>query len=125
MWPKNGQLGGMRTLSLLAATAVLALTMTAPASAVPVGGSTFSGNVVHVSTQNIKVYDPKNHESLSFIIVPRFDQVFSADGNTTYQMKHVKPGMYVKVYYDQKGMGMRHADRILILNQANRVKGKQ
>ena len=69
--------------------------------------------------------DPKSHETLSFLLVPKFDQVFSSDGKTTYQMKAVKPGQYVKIYYDQKALGQRHADRILLLNQNNAVTGKQ
>ncbi len=98
----------------------LAFGVAAPTSAAEkVGQANFSGIVKHVSTQNIKVYNPKDHRALSFMILPKFDQVFSADGKTTYQMKYVKAGQYVKVYYDQKFLGMRHADRILLLNQAN------
>ena len=49
-----------------------------------------------------------------FVIVPKFDQVFSSDGKTTYQMKDIKAGTFVKVYYDQKALGARHADKIYI-----------
>jgi len=89
------------------------------------GSANFSGIVDHVSSNNIKVTDPATHQSLSFLIVPKFDQVFSADGKTTYQMKAIKPGQYVKVYYDQEALGARHADRILLLKQDNAVKAKQ
>jgi hypothetical protein len=51
--------------------------------------------------------------------------VFSADGKTTYQMKAIKAGQYVKVYYDQRALGQRHADRILLLTQHNHVMGRQ
>ena len=50
---------------------------------------------------------------------------FSPDGKTTYQMKAIKAGQYVKIYYDQKMLGQRHADRILLLAQNNGLKGKQ
>ena len=90
-----------------------------------VGSATFSGIVNHVSNNNIKVTNPKTHQTLSFLIVPKFDQIFSADGKTTYQMKAIKAGQYVKVYYDQKMLGQRHADRILLLTQTNMVKAKQ
>lgn len=87
--------------------------------------STFYGITVHVSTNNIKVEDPKTKQTLSFELVPKFDQVFSADGKTTYQMKKIKPGQYVGVIYDQKALGVRHADKIYLLNNANERIGKQ
>jgi hypothetical protein len=40
-------------------------------------------------------------------------------------MKSIKAGQYVKVYFDQKFLGQRHADRILLLSQSNMVTGKQ
>jgi hypothetical protein len=104
---------------------MLGALVAAPVSAATVGSANFSGIVNHVSDNNIKVTDPRSHQALSFLIVPKFDQVFSADGKTTYQMKAVKPGQYVKVYYDQKMLGARHADRILLLTQHNAVMGKQ
>jgi len=72
------------------------------------------GYVEHVSTTNIKVYDVNQKQSLGFEILPKFDQLFSSDGKTTYQMSALKPGTFVKVYYDQKALGMRHADRIYL-----------
>jgi hypothetical protein len=87
--------------------------------------STFYGITVHVSTQNIKVQDPKTKQVLSFVLVPKFDQVFSADGKTTYQMSKVKPGQYVGIIYDQKGLGVRHADKIYLLDNANQKIGAQ
>ncbi|MGH7661211.1 MAG: hypothetical protein ACRENA_09910 [Vulcanimicrobiaceae bacterium] len=116
----------MKRLSALFVLAAVALLAFAPASAnTKVGTATFSGIVNHVSDNSIKVTDEKNHQTLSFLLVPKFDQVFSSDGKTTYQMKAVKPGQYVKVYYDQKALGARHADRILLLTQHNMVKGKE
>jgi len=87
--------------------------------------STFYGIVQHVSVNNIKVYNPKSHQALSFLLVPKFDQVFSADGKTTYQMKAVKAGRYVGVIYDQKALGARHADKIYLLTNANERIGSQ
>ncbi len=81
--------------------------------------STFYGEAVHVSTTNIKVRDPRNGEILSFEIVPHFYRIFSADGKTTYQMKDIHNGQYVAVIYDQKALGIRHADDIYIMNDAN------
>jgi hypothetical protein len=86
---------------------------------------TFYGITTHVSTSNIKVQDPKTQQTLSFEIVPKFDQVFSADGKTTYQMKDVKPGRYVGIIYDQKALGVRHADKIYLLTSANQRIGSQ
>jgi hypothetical protein len=34
-------------------------------------------------------------------------------------MKDVHNGQYVGIIYDQKALGMRHADKIYILNNAN------
>src|SRR5271165_4729182 len=116
----------MNKLSSLFFAATIAAVALAPTGAqATVGSANFSGIVNHVSTSNIKVTNSKTHESLSFLIMPKFDQVFSSDGKTTYQMSAIKAGQYVKVYYDQKALGARHADRILLLNQKNQVTGKQ
>ena len=87
--------------------------------------STFYGEVVHVSVDNIKVHDPHHNQTLSFVLTPKFDQLFSADGKTTYQMKKLHPGQYVGVIYDQKALGIRHADKIYIMNNANQRLGAQ
>jgi len=87
--------------------------------------STFYGITVHVSSQNIKVQDPRTKQVLSFMLVPKFDQVFSADGKTTYQMSKVHAGQYVGIIYDQKALGIRHADKIYIMNNANQKIGTQ
>ena len=87
--------------------------------------STFYGITVHVSTNNIKVQNPKTKQILSFVILPKFDQVFSADGKTTYQMSKIKAGQYVGIIYDQKALGIRHADKIYLLNNANQKIGTQ
>ncbi|GAC1414441.1 MAG: hypothetical protein NVSMB64_24650 [Candidatus Velthaea sp.] len=112
-------------LAALAAIAVITLAAFAPAFAAKVGSAHFDGLVTHVSTNNIKVQNPKTKEALSFLLLPHFRSVFSDNGKTTMQMAALKPGQYVKVYYDQKLFGARHADRILILNNANMKMGKQ
>jgi hypothetical protein len=111
----------LRTAALTLAAAVLSV----PAAATAATTSTFYGITVHVSTQNIKVQNPKTKETLSFVIVPKFDQVFSADGKTTYQMSKVRAGQYVGIIYDQKGLGVRHADKIYLLDNANEKIGAQ
>jgi hypothetical protein len=113
----------MKRLSvLLLAASLFAVALMPTMAPANVGSASFSGIVNHVSTNNIKVTDDRSHQTMSFLIMPKFDQVFSADGKTTYQMKAVKAGQYVKVYYDQKMLGARHADRILLLTQHNVVK---
>jgi hypothetical protein len=81
----------------------------------------FYGLVQHISTTNIKVENPKTKQVLSFEILPKFDQIFSDDGKTTYQMKNIVQGHYVGVIYDQKALGMRYASKIYLLNNANDV----
>ncbi|HEV3090933.1 MAG TPA: hypothetical protein VGX91_05750 [Candidatus Cybelea sp.] len=87
--------------------------------------STFYGITIHVSSQNIKVEDTRTKQVMSFLLVPKFDQVFSADGKTTYQMGKVKAGQYVGVIYDRKALGQAHADKIYLLNNANEKIGTQ
>ena len=119
----------MRTLLVAAGLAALPLAAfvisAPPAQAVPVGASWVEGTLVHISTTNIKVKDDKTGKELSFLLVPHFDQVFSGDGKTTYQMKALHSGQLVKVFYDQKMLGARHADRILVLNRAQKAVKQQ
>jgi len=116
----------MNTTTLRAAALALAATFFGvPSATLASTTPTFYGITVHVSTQNIKVQNPKTKETLSFVILPKFDQVFSADGKTTYQMSKVKAGQYVGIIYDQKGLGVRHADKIYLLDNANEKIGAQ
>ena len=114
----------MRTYLLAALVAAVplaaAVAVPAPAQAAKVGASWVEGTLVHISAANIKVKDDKTGKELSFLLVPHFDQVFSDDGKTTYQMKALHSGQLVKVFYDQKLLGARHADRILVLNRAQK-----
>lgn len=115
---------------LSAAAAALALSgaflgAAGPAIADKVGQANYSGLVQHVSSDNIKVTNPRDHTTMSFLLVPHFDKLFSSDGKTTYQMSKLHEGQYVKVFYDQKALGVRHADRILILTNGNMPLGQQ
>lgn len=112
-------------ISRLLPTLLLAAAAIAPQPASAGQTNNFYGEVVHVSTTNLKVYDPHAKQTLSFMLEPKFDQVFSPDGKTTYQMRYLKAGQYVRVVYDQKLLGMRHADKIYILNNANMKTGTQ
>ncbi|MBV9277188.1 MAG: hypothetical protein JOZ97_03030 [Candidatus Eremiobacteraeota bacterium] len=85
----------------------------------------FYGVTVHVSTTNIKVHNPKSGQNMAFTVTPKFNDVFSQDGKTTYQMSAIHAGQYVKVYYDQHFLGMRHADKIYILTSRNYKMGAQ
>ncbi len=112
----------IRTVALVLATALVwGLPHRAPAATT----WTFYGITVHVSTQNIKVEDPKTKQVMSFLLVPKFDQVFSPDGKTTYQMGKVKAGQYVAVIYDRKALGSAHADKIYLMDNANQRLGAQ
>ncbi|HEY9085383.1 MAG TPA: hypothetical protein VIN40_05540 [Candidatus Tyrphobacter sp.] len=86
---------------------------------IAMAASTFYGEMTHVSTTNIKVRNPHTRQVLSFEIVPHFDRVFSANGKTTYQMRDIHAGQYVAIIYDQSFLGMRHADDVYIMNNAN------
>lgn len=101
----------------LVAAFLFAATSAATFAPVPAQASAVNvvyGYVEHVSSTNIKIYAVDGKQTLSFELLPKFDQVFSDDGKTTYQMKNLKSGMFVKLYYDQKFLGMRHADRIFV-----------
>ena len=114
------------TRRAVAAGFVLALAtiLVGPAQAADkVGAAWLEGNVVHVSTNNIKI-NAKGKET-SFLLVPHFKSVFSDDGKTTAQMNALRPGTLVKVYYDQKFLGARHADRIEIMRRGEMKTGQQ
>ena len=98
---------------------LLALLAGGLASAAKAGSQVYEGLVKHVSTTNLQVFNPTTKKTLSFVLVPRFGNVFKADGRTTAQLKDIAPGQYVKVYYDQKAFGVVHADRVLIMSSSN------
>jgi len=113
------QLYRFPSAALAAAFVILSLSIAPAVASVKAGTQIFQGLVEHVSPNNIKVKDPKSNQTLSFLMVPHFNKIFKGDGQTTHQQAALKEGQYVKVYYDQKALGARHADRILILNNAN------
>jgi hypothetical protein len=125
----------MRNFLLAARLAVLPVALSvgfaalAPAPAVAgakVGSQWVEGTLVHISTDNIKIKtNTPGQQILGFAIVPHFDQIFSSDGKTTYQMKSLHSGQLIKIYYDQKFLGMRHADRILVLTRMETMKKMQ
>jgi hypothetical protein len=102
-------------LALLVTIPVTA-SLPAPAVAGTVGNAWVEGSLVHISTTSVKIIDDKTGRELSFLLVPHFDQIFSEDGKTTYQMAALHRNQLIKVYYDQKFLGARHADRIEVLN---------
>lgn len=112
-------------MRILRSISILLLAAAAISPQLALAASTWYGEVVHVSMENVKVNDPRIHKTLSFIVTPKFDQIFSANGKETYQMKALKNGQYVRVIYDQKALGMRHADKIYILDNANELKPNQ
>jgi hypothetical protein len=107
-----------RLAALVAALAIVSLFVAPAGARVKAGSQIFEGLVEHVSPNNLKVVNPKTKQTLSFLLVPHFGKIFKSDGKTA-QEKELAEGAYVKVYYDQKALGARHADRILILNDAN------
>lgn len=106
-------------IGLLASLALTVAIRPVPAAAVD---KIWVGYVVHVSVDNIKVVNSEETQTLSFLILPKFKSVFSADGKTTYQMAQIKRNMLVKVYYDQNLLGQRHADKIYVLTAIGEVK---
>ncbi|MGA3038760.1 MAG: hypothetical protein ABSE64_14915 [Vulcanimicrobiaceae bacterium] len=103
----------------LFAAALLVAVFQSPIAAIagPAGSAWVEGSLVHISSTNVKIIDDKTGKELSFLLVPHFDQIFSEDGKTTYQMSALHRNQLVKVYYDQKFLGQRHADRIEVLNR--------
>ena|SRR5579872_3042856 len=102
-------------LGMSGLVAILGASAAAPMPALALKTGEFVGRVDHVSDQNIKVTDPKTGQTLSFLLVPKFKNIWSDDGKTTYQMSFLHVGTPVKVMYDQKALGIRHADKIIVL----------
>lgn len=104
---------------ILAALSALALSgmiaAASPTQALAKSDNYYYGRVTHVSTQNMKVYSYSEKRAISFLLVPKFKNVFSEDGKTTYEMAKLRPGTFVKILYTQK-LGLRHADSIFILD---------
>ncbi|MGA3035944.1 MAG: hypothetical protein ABSE64_00545 [Vulcanimicrobiaceae bacterium] len=97
----------------------VALALAVASPAIAKDDSTFYGRIVHVSSNNLKVQS-KSGQILSFLILPKFKDVWSDDGKTTYQMSFLHNGTPVEVLYDQSLMGARHADKIIVLRHLPR-----
>ena len=99
----------------LASSLALAASVSLASPALAEKNAYFYGTIVHVSSENLKVHDPRSGQTLSFLLVPKFKNVTSDDGKTTYQMSFLHEGTPVEVVYDQSALGARHADKIVVL----------
>jgi hypothetical protein len=107
--------------SRVAAIAAVALLFNvAPAKAPGV----FNGIVRHVSSDNIKVYDPRSQKTMGFVLPPHFTNVFKSGHSKTKYLATIAPGQYVKVYYDRKLLGAARVRSIYLLDQSNRAYSK-
>jgi hypothetical protein len=99
------------TLTSLALGALLA---PAAAGAASSDHRTFDGTIVHISTNNVKVkgLEGGQMQTLSFLYVPRIGKLTHNGGEVTRDQKALHEGEYVRVMYDQKALGIRHADAI-------------
>jgi hypothetical protein len=104
----------MKRVLAVVAVALLMATLTMPVLAKD--DSRFYGRITHVSTNNIKVTS-RSGQTLSFLILPKFKNVWSDDGKTTYQMSFLHEGTPVMILYDQSFVGARHADKIVVLHR--------
>jgi len=106
----------MRHLIVFAAILMTAAALVTTTSQALAKNAYWVGHITHVSTTNLKVKDSTGKE-LSFLIVPKFKNIWSNDGKTTYQSSFLKPGMKVQVIFDQTALGARHADKIIVLRR--------
>ena len=94
----------MKTAIFSAATALAFATSLSPiASNAASDHREFEGHVVHVSSENIKVHgiEGGKGQTLSFLI------------NHGTKMRHtVHAGEYVRIIFDQRFLGVRHADSV-------------
>ena len=116
----NPRIMSNKRLIALAAAFAAGLSLTSPALA---GGasSQFYGTVTHVSESNIKVKDPQNGQELGFVLTPHFNHLFWKNGKNA-QMKFLQTGTPVEVIYDQKALGIRHADKVILLRSLGKYK---
>ncbi len=85
----------------------------------------FQGTVVHISTDNIKVHgiEGGKAQTLSFLIDPKVIKVSKkVHGQATAEMRDIQVGDSVLVRYDQKFLGVRHADAIMDMSTATHMK---
>ena len=111
----SNRLSRKTTLGVLGSALALASSVSFTSPALAEKNAYFYGTIVHVSTENLKVHDPRNGQTLSFLLVPKFKNITSDDGKSTYQMSFLHEGTPVEVIYDQSALGARHADKIVVL----------
>ncbi len=75
----------------------------------------FEGNVVHVSVDNIKVHgiEGGRAQTLSFLIDPKITKLTHNHGKSTAELREIHVGDMVKIRFDQRLLGLRHADAIM------------
>jgi hypothetical protein len=110
---KNPRLENARR-TLLTTLALGALLGPAVAGAAGSDHRTFDGTIVHISSDNVKVkgLEGGQMQTLSFLYVPRFGKLTHNGGKVTRDQDALHEGEYVRVMYDQKALGVRHADAI-------------
>ena len=104
--------------AILLATAALTLGLGLLAPQTSLAAARFYGIVRHVTSNSIKVDDPRTNQTLGFEVSGSI-RVVSGDGKTTFRMSDVRPGRYVGIIYDQKALGIRNADEIYLLTNRN------
>jgi hypothetical protein len=107
----------VRTLALAVLLGTGLIAVSAPVAAAV---TSVIGTVTHVSTTDVTVRTPTG-ETMKFLVVPKFKNLFSKDGKTTVQMSALKPGTPVTVYYN-KVLGYPHASKILINGSTMQIK---
>jgi hypothetical protein len=110
--------------SRVAAIAAIAVAFNLAPSLAAKAPGVFNGIVRHVSTDNIKVYDPRSRKTMGFVLPPHFSNVFKKGHSKTEYLATIAPGQYVKVYYDRKLLGAARVRSIYLLDQANRPYSK-
>ena len=109
-----------KSLATLGAAAMSIAVIGAPAYAYAPTGTMY-GTVQHVSSDNIKIRDQATGKTMSFLLTPHFKNVFTNEGHkATQQMAFLRPGTPLEIFYDQKNLGARHADKIIVLNHLPR-----
>ncbi len=100
--------------TLVAGLALGALILPGAAGAASSDHRTFDGTIVHISSDNIKVkgMEGGQMQTISFLYVPRLGKMTHNGGKVTRDQKMLHEGEYVRVTFDQKALGVRHADDI-------------
>lgn len=99
---------------MLAAFPLFAPLTAVPAAAGLAQTAWIDGRVVQISVVSLGVVDATTGKVVHFHLEPYFDEAFSAGGTTKIPMKRIHFGSIVKVFYDRKFTGTRHAERIEI-----------